>query len=154
MIIVYAPEDGDAHRWDLKEIRIMAVEAEEVERVTDLDWAAARAKIVKGSMLALRAVAWVLLKREQPTLRYTQFLPAAAELDFEYSATERAAIRAGIEADPDLSQDEKAAILAEFDEADAALADADTAGGGESVDAEDAEAVPKDSAAAASPTAA
>lgn len=148
MIIIYSPEGGDVHRWDLKEIRIMAVEAEEVERVTDLDWAAARAKIVKGSMLALRAVAWVLLKRSQPTLRYTQFQPAAEELDFEYNAAERAAIRASIEADDDLTEAERAAILAEFDEADAAL-DA-----GEAPDAEDQEAVPKDSAAAASPTAA
>lgn len=149
MIIVYSPEGGDVHRWDLKDVRIMAVEAEEVERVTDLDWAAARAKIVKGSMLALRAVAFVLLKREQPTLRYGQFNPAAAELDFEYNATERAAIRASIEADDDLSEAERAAILAEFDTADAAL-DAD----GETPDAEDSEAVPKDSDAGASPTAA
>ncbi|MFF5004687.1 hypothetical protein ACFY3G_17875 [Streptomyces phaeochromogenes] len=146
MIIVYSPEGGDTHRWDLKEIRIMAVEAEEVERVTDLDWAAARAKIVKGSMLALRAVAWVLLKRAQPTLRYGQFQPAAAELDFAYSPAERAAIRANIEADPDLTEDERAAILADFGEADAVL-DVE-----ETPDAEDPESVPKDSAAAASPT--
>lgn len=148
MIIVYAPEGGDAHRWDLKEIRIMATEAEAVERVTDLDWATARAKIVKGSMLALRAVAWVLLKRQQSTLRYTQFNPAAAELDFEYDAAERKAIRANVEADPDLTDDEKAVILAEFDEADAALEE-----DGVPAD-EDPETVPKDSAAAASLTAA
>lgn len=154
MIIVYAPEGGEVHRWDLKEIRIMATEAEAVERVTDLDWAAARAKIVKGSMLALRAVAWVLLKREQPTLRYTQFEPAAAELDFEYSAAERAAIRAGIEADPDLTEAERAAILAEFDEADAALGADGTAADGDTPDAEDREAVPKDSADGRSLTAA
>ena len=148
MIIVYAPEGGEVHRWDLKEIRIMAVEAEEVERVTDLDWAAARAKIVKGSMLALRAVAWVLLKRTQPTLRYGQFQPAAAELDFEYSPAERAAIRANIEADPELTDAERATILADFGEVDAVL-DVE-----ETPDAEDPEAVPKDSAVAASPTAA
>ncbi|MEU9894233.1 hypothetical protein ACIBCS_27770 [Streptomyces phaeochromogenes] len=154
MIIVYSPEGGDVHRWDLKDVRIMAVEAEEVERVTDLDWAAARAKIVKGSMLALRAVAFVLLKREQPTLRYGQFNPAAAELDFDYSADERAAIRAAIEADPDISEEERAATLAEFAALDATLADAETAADEETPDAEDSEAVPKDSDAGASPTAA
>ncbi|MGW0647895.1 hypothetical protein ACWD4T_03665 [Streptomyces umbrinus] len=155
MIIVYSPEGGDTHRWDLKETRIMATEAEAVERVTDLDWARARAKIVQGSMLALRAVAWVLLKREQPTLRYAQFNPAAAELDFDYSADERAAIRAAIEADPDLTEDERATSLAELDELGAAIeaASAPTEEDAPPVD-EDQEAAPKDSAAGASPTAA
>ncbi|MFD9192996.1 hypothetical protein ACFWCA_32880 [Streptomyces phaeochromogenes] len=149
MIIVYSPEGGEIHRWDLKEIRIMAVEAEAVERVTDLDWAAARAKIVKGSMLALRAVAWVLLKRDQPKLRYGDFQPAAAELDFQYSPAERAAIRANIEADPDLTEDEREAILADLGLADAAL-ETEEAAAIEAPDAEDSEAVPKDSAAEAS----
>lgn len=144
MIIVYAPEGGETHRWDLKEIRILATEAEAVERVTDLEWEAARTKIVKGSMLALRAVAWVLMKRTDPSLRYAQFAPAAAELSYEYSKEERAAIRANVETSPDISDEERAAILAEFDEADEALdAPAD----------EDPESVPKASADEASPTA-
>lgn len=150
MIIVYAPEGGETHRWNLKEAKILATEAEAVERVTDLEWEKARAKVVQGSMLALRAIAWVLLKRSQPTLRYTQFDPAAGELGYEYDAAERAVIRANIEADEDLTPDEKAAILASFDEADAALDAGETA----AQTSDDPEQVPKASDAAASPTAA
>ncbi|MEV0183807.1 hypothetical protein AB0I54_31665 [Streptomyces sp. NPDC050625] len=150
MIIVYAPEDGQTHRWDLKTARILATEAEAVERVTDLDWATARSKVVKGSMLALRAIAWVLLKRSQPALRYTQFDPAAGELGFEYDADERAVIRANIETDEDLTEEERAGILAELDEADAALDAAETA----EHTADDPEQVPKASGDEASPTAA
>lgn len=150
MIIVYEPEGGDAHRWDLQTIRILATEAEAVERVTDLDWAAARVKVAKGSMLALRAVAWVLMKRTQPDLRYTAFVPAAEELSWEYSAAERAVIRKGIEDNDELSAEERAEILADFDEADATLAAQQN--GDQAPDAEDPESVPKASAAEASPT--
>lgn len=143
MIIVYAPAEGDAHRWNLKEARILATEAEAVERVTDLEWDKARAKIVKGSMLALRAVAWVLLKRTEPTLRYAQFDPAAGELGYEYDAEERATIRENIANDPDLSEAERAEILAAFDEAgDAEAGTSD----------EDPEQAPKASGDTASPT--
>lgn len=144
MIIVYAPDDGETHRWDLKAARILATEAEAVERVTDLDWNTARAKVIKGSMLALRAIAWVLLKRQQPSLRYGQFDPAAGELDWQYDADERAVIRENIAKDPDLTDEEKAEFLAAFDEADAEDGTPD----------EDPEQVPKASADEASPTAA
>lgn len=151
MIIVYAPTDGDVHRWDLKKARILATEAEAVERVTGLEWQAARGKVVKGSMLALRAVAWVLFKREQPALKYSQFQPAAEELSYEYDAEERAVIRKNIEEDDDLTAEEKAEIIAEMDEEDARLADSEQA---ETADVEDPEEVPKASAAGASLTAA
>lgn len=143
MIIVYAPEGGETHRWDLKTVRILATEAEAVERVTDLEWEAARAKVVKGSMLALRAVAWVLMKRTDTTLRYGQFAPAASELSYEYDADERAAIRVAIEEDTDLSDEERASILASLDETDAAL---------DTLADEDPESVPKASADEASPS--
>jgi hypothetical protein len=146
MIIVYQPQGGDAHRWDLTEIRILATEAEAVERVTDLDWQAARAKVVRGSMLALRAVAWVLMKRTDTTLRYGQFSPAADELSWEYSQAERAEIRKAVAENADLGDEERAALLAEFDEADALLD-----GEPPAVD-EDPESVPKASADEASPT--
>ncbi|MGA6159589.1 hypothetical protein ACPEIC_40345 [Stenotrophomonas sp. NPDC087984] len=147
MIIVYAPDDGDERRWDLKTARIMAPEAEAVEQVTGLEWDKAKAKVINGSMLAIRATAWVLMKREQPTLRYTQFVPAAHELAYELDADEMAVIRAEIEKSTSLDEDEREALLAQLD---AAVADDED----EQVAEPDPEAVPKDSGAAASPTAA
>lgn len=149
MIIVYAPADGETHRWNMKEVRILSTEAEAVERVTGLEWQQARAKVLKGSMLALRAIAWVLMKREQPDLRYTAFVPEAGELAFDYDVDERAVIRANIAADEDLTGEEKAVILAEFDEAEAKLTAAEQAA---DVSDEDPEQVPKGSAGTASPT--
>lgn len=146
MIIIYAPEDGTPRRWDLKEIRILATEAEAVERVTDLDWATARTKIVRGSMLALRAVAWVLAKRDQPDLRYAAFIPAASELGWAWNAEERAAIRQSVADNDELDPEVRAATLAEMDATEAELTAEEQAGD------EDPESVPKASEPEASPT--
>ncbi|MEU9793834.1 hypothetical protein AB0E27_24935 [Streptomyces sparsogenes] len=146
MIIVYAPEGGDERRWDLKTARILATEAEAVERVTGLEWEQAKSKVLNGSMLATRAVAWVLLKRDEPTLRYAQFTPAAAELAYELDGEEMAVIREEIEKNPEIGEDERAALLAQLD---AAGADENETGA-----ETDPEEVPKDSGAGASPTAA
>lgn len=148
MIIIYTPEDGEERRWDLKTARITAIEAEAVERATGLEWEPAKSKVLNGSMLATRAVAWVLMKRDQPTLRYRDFVPAAAELGFEFDAEELAAIREGIETNADLDEDERAEALAQLD---AATSDED---GDETAAEADPESVPKDLAAEASPTAA
>lgn len=150
MIIVYRPDGGEERRWDLSQTRIMAVEAEEIERLTSLTWNEARAKLTSGSMLALRAVAYVLAKRDQPALRYSQFNPPVDGLDWEMDRAERNALRRDVLA-ADISEQERAAILADLDELDAKDPDTATA---EQVEAADPEAVPKDSAPAPSLTAA
>lgn len=148
MIIVYAPEDGDEKRWDLKTARITAPEAEAVERATGLEWEQAKAKVFHGSMLATRAITWVLMKRDNPVLRYAAFVPAAAELGYELDTEETAVIRKEIENNPDLDEDERASTLAQLDAVGPSDDEDEPA-----VEA-DPEEVPKDSAAEASPTAA
>lgn len=144
MIIIYAPEGVERRTWNLKEVRFMSSEAEAVERATGLEWQEAKARVVKGSMLALRAVTWVLLKRDQPTLRYTAFDPAENEIGVDLDAEEWGVLREELAASEDLSDAERAAALAQLD---AEIT------GAEPADAEPDE-VPKDSDAEASPTAA
>jgi hypothetical protein len=144
LIIIYAPEGGERQTWNLKEVRFMSSEAEAVERSTGLEWQEAKARVVKGSMLALRAVAWVLLKRDQPTLRYTAFDPAENEIGVDLDAEEWGVLREELAASEDMTEAERAAMLAQLD---AEMAEAVPA------EAEPDEA-PKDSAAAASSTAA
>ena len=150
MIVIYQPEGDKPRRWDLKKVRILATEAEAVERNTGLEWEKVTRKVATGSMLAIRAIAWVLLKREQTTLAYRAFDPAAGELGYEPDAEELAVIRDLIEKDTSMDPDEKAEMLAEFDEV---IADAESAGD-EATGDEDPEQAPKASAAKASPTAA
>ncbi|GAA4663271.1 hypothetical protein [Streptomyces youssoufiensis] len=125
MILVYAPDEGEAQRWDVATLRIAATEAEAVERVTGLTWEEVKQGAQKGSMRALRALAWVLVKRGAPTLRYGQFDPATHELGVDYDADERAAIREAIATSTEVSEDEREALLAQIDAAEAELAAAD-----------------------------
>lgn len=152
MIVIYQPEGAEPHRWDLKKVRILSTEAEAIERCTGLEWEKVTRKVATGSMLAIRAVAWVLLKREDTSLAYRAFVPAAGELGYEPDAEELAVIRDLIEKDTSMDPDEKAEMLADFDEV---LAEAEAAADGDAAAGdEDPEQAPKASADGASPTAA
>lgn len=112
MIIAYTPQDGTEHRWDLKTARILSTEAVAVEKVTDLTWPQVKANLAQGSIGSLRAVAWILSKRDDPTLRYSQFDPAEEELELDFDAEERALLRAEVEQSEDLTDTERAQALA------------------------------------------
>lgn len=144
MIIIYAPEGGERRTWNLKEVRFMSSEAETVERSTGLEWQEAKARVIKGSMLALRAIVWVLVKRDQPALRYTQFDPAEDEIGVDFDTEEWAVVRDELANSPDLDDEQRALALAQLDAEAAGAAPAEP----------EPDAVPKDLAAAASPTAA
>lgn len=119
MIIKYA--DG-TQSWNLKEVKILASEAESVENVTGVKWGQVLGEITSGSITALRSVTWVLLKRETPTLRYRDFDPAADDMDVEFDAEERKAMREEIQKSPDLTEAEKSQamiMLADPEEVDA-----------------------------------
>jgi hypothetical protein len=144
LIIIYAPEGGERQTWNLKEVRFMSSEAEAVERSTGLEWQEAKARVIKGSMLALRAIVWVLVKRDEPALRYGQFDPAENEIGVDFDTEEWAVVRDELANSPDLDDEQRALALAQLD---AEAAEAVPA-------AAEPDEVPKDSAAAASSTAA
>lgn len=118
MIIVYAPEGADAHRWDLKTVRVLSSEAEAVEKVTGLTWAQVKKNLSEGSMTAMRAVAWILAKRDDPTLRYRGFDPAEGELDVDFDRQERAALREAINTDDELTDAQRAVALQALEDTD------------------------------------
>lgn len=146
MIIEYAPEGGERRRWNLTQIKVMAAEAETIERLTDWTWGEANQQLNKGSIRALRVFAFVLEKRAHPTLKFPQFTPAADELDYWLDDEERDALRAQFENADGLGDEERAQMLAALDDLDAVIAAKDTAAADEDS--------PKDSDAGASPTAA
>jgi hypothetical protein len=143
LILIYAPEGGERRTWNLKEVRFMATEAEAVERATGVEWQEAKARVIKGSMVALRAVVWVLVKRDEPTLRYSAFDPAEHEIGVDLDAEEWGVLREELANSDDMSDEQKALMLAQLD-AETATAEVPDA---------DADEIPKDSDAEASPTA-
>lgn len=134
MIIEFTPADGEARRWDLKTTAILIPEAAAVEKVCGERWPQVKAAALEGGAQALWAIAWVLMKRDDPTLRMTQWTPAADELSVDFDAEERALLRAEADKNPDLTDAQREAINRE-------LADpGDATGGAEAAEGE----APKD----------
>lgn len=129
MIIEYAPEGGEPRRWNLSTVKLMASEAETLERLTGWTWGEAKQNLSNGSMRALRPFAYVLEKRDNPQLRYSQFEPAADELDYWLDDTERKALREQFETSKDLDDGQREEMLRALDDLDAVIAAKDAPAG-------------------------
>ncbi|MFJ6566424.1 hypothetical protein ACIQNU_03330 [Streptomyces sp. NPDC091292] len=122
MILRYTPQSGAAIMWDLDQVRFLTSEAETIERTTDMEWSDVISRgtlLFRKSPTARRAVTWVLLKRTEPTLRYSAFDPAIDEISVKLSGADLAELRA--EADAQLAAgkatpEEVAEGLAELEE--------------------------------------
>ncbi|WP_412079048.1 hypothetical protein ACLF6K_37525 [Streptomyces xanthophaeus] len=78
MIILYRPEGADEQQFDVRSVRTS--EAQIVARTTDMTWTEIKAGIRDDDPTALRGIAWVLLKRQNPTLRWSEFDPLIGDL--------------------------------------------------------------------------
>lgn len=78
MIILYRPEGADEQQFDVRSVRTS--EAQIVARTTDMTWTEIKAGIRDDDPTALRGIAWILLKRETPTLRWSEFDPLIGDL--------------------------------------------------------------------------
>lgn len=79
MIIIYTPAEGEPQQLDAGRLRTSEIQV--AERTADMPWAEIRQGLQDGNVTAIRTVAWVLLKRSQPSLRYGEFDPFEDELD-------------------------------------------------------------------------
>lgn len=102
----YAPAGADPQEWEYEPGKLMSPEAEAIERHTGLTFPEWINAVGKGSMLAIHGLLFVLLKRENPTLKWDQVQFAFDDYDFVYDATETAHAIAKLEAQPELTDDE------------------------------------------------
>ncbi|GAA4358403.1 hypothetical protein [Angustibacter luteus] len=119
MIVTYTPEGGEAHEWSFNPGKLLSPEAEAIERVTGWNYRTDFAdKLLRGSALALRALIWVLLKRADPKLKFTDVEYAQDEADVNFDADERREIRRLAAEDPDMTDEDRAELLAALDDED------------------------------------
>lgn len=78
MIIVYTPEGGEPQNLNAGRLRTSEIQI--IERTADRAWDALRDGLKDGDVTATRTVAWVIKKREDPSLRFAQFDPYEDEL--------------------------------------------------------------------------
>ncbi|MEU8713620.1 hypothetical protein [Streptomyces sp. NPDC048663] len=95
MIIFYEPADGVHQRFEAGRGRLRASEIQIIERTADEPWDQIKKAISDGNLNAMRVVAWVLLKRSQPALRFAEFDPYEGEL---YSRLDEREVRGFAEA--------------------------------------------------------
>lgn len=93
MRFTYKPEGVEPKVWDYKPEKLMNVEAEEIERLTGMTYGEFKDALTKESMRATRALLFVFLKREQPTLKFDQVAFSQSEVALDFDEQEKAALR-------------------------------------------------------------
>ncbi|NUT11018.1 MAG: hypothetical protein HOQ38_11120 [Nonomuraea sp.] len=113
MIIVYTPEGGEPQQYDARSLRTS--EASIVQRTAGMKWGEVEQGLDSDDPEAMRAIVWVLKKRDQPSLRYGDFDPLIGEMTSRMDRREvteyvENAFRV-VDTDPDVTRDQVAAIV-------------------------------------------
>jgi hypothetical protein len=86
MQLTYTPEGGDEQTFDFHVDRLMSFEAEALEEAGGEQWETVHEwanKFDRGSMRAIRAALWIMLRRQQPALRFSDLVVRVDELKVE-----------------------------------------------------------------------
>jgi hypothetical protein len=86
VIIVHTPEGGEEERYDAR--KLLTSEAAVVARTLGMKWPAVKEALGEDDPEAMRAVAWVMKKRAEPTLRFSDFDPGIDEIVSRYDDRE------------------------------------------------------------------
>ena len=115
MIIIYTPEDGEEQQLNAGRLRTSEIQI--AERITGMVWPDIRKGIKDGHVTAIRAVAWVLLKRTRPSLAFEAFDPFEDEFGVRLDQREVEAYAEIFIVDLSDKPDELQAAMAELQEA-------------------------------------
>jgi hypothetical protein len=116
MYLVYRPEDGEEQRWTFNPKKIRAAEAEALEKRTGWDFEEFGLHLLKGSVLARRALLWTYLRRVHHTLRFEDVDFAVGEVELQYDKDELTLMREQVEKTHGGSDAERVQMLAALDE--------------------------------------
>lgn len=89
MILIYHPEgDQEPQRFSYDPNKLMSPEMEAIERATGVAFSEFTQAVLTGHAKCRRALLWVLLKRQHPTLRFEDVSFRWEELKLEFSKQE------------------------------------------------------------------
>lgn len=107
MIVRFVEADGTERVWDkFKPDRMMNTEGEVIEKLTGqtfMEWGQA---LLNGSLLAGRALVFVLKKRDEPTLRFRDVVFPIGDLSVDLDEDEKTLVREAL-ATSDLSEEDR-----------------------------------------------
>lgn len=127
MIVTYAPDGGEPRTWTYKPEDLPSSEAEAIEDALGGTFDQFGIKLLEGGMKARRALLWMLLRRTEPGLKFSNVEFRVGELRVEFDRTERNRVRTQIEkADiPEADREVMIGLLDEEDAKDASPAEPD-----------------------------
>ncbi len=115
MYLVYNPEGSDEpKRFRYVPRKIMSAEREMLERRTGRNWSEFTKDVVAGSSVCRRALLFMYLKREHPTVKYEDVDFAWDELTLEYSKGELIQLRESVA--EEATGEQGSMMLAKLDE--------------------------------------
>lgn len=116
MIVTYTPGEGERREWEYKSADLPSGEAEDIEDAVGITFDEWQAKLLQGGAKARRALLWVLLKRDNPSLKFADVSFRLGELAVEFDREEKRQIRAELEKSKDLSEQARAQALRMLDD--------------------------------------
>ena len=119
-VLIYTPEDGPRQQWDVNLKAMPFVEAELIEEAGGSTWdnfEDFEVRLVSGNSKAKLALLWVLLRRENPKLRFVDLGGLrVGEVELEWDRKRLEDVRAEVLADESISESVRTERLAEVDE--------------------------------------
>lgn len=112
-ILVYTPDGQQQQRWEFQLGKLRCQETEAIERRTGMAYGSEfKENLLKGQVLARRALLWTMLRREHHSLRFENVDFADDELLLEFDRGEWQQMYNEVEQVAGLSDDERAFRLA------------------------------------------
>jgi hypothetical protein len=119
MIVEYSPSSEETKTWPYKAEELPSQDAEDIEEVLGLTFDEFQSALTAGKTKPRRALLWVLLRRDDASLKFDDVSFKLGELVIKFDSDELKRIREIIEADTTLDAETKKAALSAFDEEDA-----------------------------------
>lgn len=116
MYLVYRPDGSEPQEWWFDPQKLRAQEAEAIEKRTGWDFAEFGSHLLRGSVLARRALLWTFQRQVHHTLRFEDVDFATGEVELEYSKEELQRMRESAADLDGLDQVEREAALRDIDQ--------------------------------------
>jgi hypothetical protein len=87
MKLIYTPEDGERQEWSIRLSELLSPESEALEGCARDSWQTFDEftdLVDQGNLKARRALLWILLRRENPRLRFSDLVVKVGETDMDY----------------------------------------------------------------------
>lgn len=116
MIVKYAPAGADEKTWDYKAEDLPSIDAEDIEDAMGITFDEFQVKLMTGGAKARRALLWVMLRRDEKTLKFNDVAFKMGEVSVDFDSEELKRIRDAVVADKTMTDDVKESVLAVLDE--------------------------------------